>query len=705
MGRKHSARHSIRTQFALIFSASIIGVILIFWAINTLFLQSYYMREQQGKIILAYERMDTLSQAEDLGSELFQRGFYQLCHSGDLNAAIATPSLGTVLSSAADDEVLVWRLLDHVFGVDFNPALMEKAISDNRSRRKGRTPTDDESEGKTMEPSILVEAEHYQVLTSRDPRLGLDFMELWGTLSNGNYIILRTGLENIRESSQVSNQFLGIVGFFMAIICGIIIWFVSSKITRPIKELAEISHRMTHLDFNAKYTRGGKNEIAELGSHINELSSTLESTISELKTANNELKRDIENKDKQDSMRLEFLSNVAHELKTPIALIQGYAEGLQDNVNEDEESRNFYCEVIVDEARKMNQLVQSLTTLNQLEFGVNEIQFSRFDIVELIQGCIQANDILIRQEGIQVDFRETEAVYVWSDEFKAEEVITNYLSNAIHYCGEAAVAGESGGRKGSGTEVGVGSAVAGESGGQEGSGHEAGQSAVAGESGGQEGSVSNNYAEFFTTGEGKELQPEKSRQGKLDKAPAVTEEPVSDKAPAVTEEPVSDKSPSVTEESSVSDKAPSVTEGPVSDKAPAVTEEPVSDKAPAVTEEPVSDKAPAVTESSASGQVPVGKWIVIRLHKGESRVRISVFNTGNPIPEDSISHLWDKFYKVDKARSREYGGSGIGLSIVKAIMESLNQKFGVSNYSNGVEFWFELDSTGGSNEVADENPS
>lgn len=79
-------------------------------------------------------------------------------------------------------------------------------------------------------------------------------------------------------------------------------------------------------------------------------------------------------------------------------------------------------------------------------------------------------------------------------------------------------------------------------------------------------------------------------------------------------------------------------------------------------------------------------------HSGKNRVRVGVFNTGDPIPEEALPHLWEKFYKVDKARTREYGGSGVGLSIVKAIMESMNQKYGVENYRNGVLFWFELES-------------
>ena len=76
----------------------------------------------------------------------------------------------------------------------------------------------------------------------------------------------------------------------------------------------------------------------------------------------------------------------------------------------------------------------------------------------------------------------------------------------------------------------------------------------------------------------------------------------------------------------------------------------------------------------------------IKVQKQENRVKVTVFNTGTPIPEADLPNLWNKFYKVDKARTREYGGSGIGLSIVKAIMEGMNQQYGVQNFDNGVEF-------------------
>ena len=276
------------------------------------------------------------------------------------------------------------------------------------------------------------------------------------------------------------------------------------------------------LDFEAKYQGKAHNEIDLLGENINKLSDSLEKTISELKTANNELQRDVEKKEAIDEMRKEFLANVSHELKTPIALIQGYAEGLQEEINDDPESRQFYCDVIVDEAAKMNNMVKKLLTLNQLEFGNDVVAMERFDLTALVKNYIQSAAILTKQHEITVRMEEYPPIYAWADEFKIEEVFMNFFSNAVNHCED-------------------------------------------------------------------------------------------------------------------------------------------------------------------------DKIIEVKMEQKDGKVRVSVFNTGKPIPEDSIHHIWEKFYKVDKARTREYGGSGVGLSIVKAIMESMNQQFGVNNYNNGVEFWFELE--------------
>ena len=130
------------------------------------------------------------------------------------------------------------------------------------------------------------------------------------------------------------------------------------------------------------------------------------------------------------------MSNVSHELKTPIALIQGYAEGLKEGISEDPESRAFYCDVIVDEASKMNALVKKLLTLNQLEAGNEIVNMERFDVTALVKNYIASADILIRQKEISVRMDDYEPVYVWGDEFRVEEVFMNYFTNAINYAGD-----------------------------------------------------------------------------------------------------------------------------------------------------------------------------------------------------------------------------------------------------------------------------
>ena len=89
--------------------------------------------------------------------------------------------------------------------------------------------------------------------------------------------------------------------------------------------------------------------------------------------------------------------------------------------------------MIMDEASKMNLMVKNLLTLNQLEFGNDEVTFERFDVSKLIQGVIQSCEILIQQADAKIDFISESPVYVWADEFKTEQVIRNYLTNAIHH--------------------------------------------------------------------------------------------------------------------------------------------------------------------------------------------------------------------------------------------------------------------------------
>jgi signal transduction histidine kinase len=471
------------------------ATIVMCWLLNTTLLEKYYIENKKEVLLSAYRSINDASNAGSTSSEQFQIEVQKISGIYNINILVINPDSQPVTSSVHDYNYLIRELLDHVFSV----------MSENETDKK-----------------VLEQTSHYTIQNSYDNRTNINYIEMWGFLDNGNPFIMRTALEGIKDSAKIANRFLMYIGIFAVVLSGVIIWLISRKITTPILQLADISQKMTNLDFEARYTGEEKNEIGILGSHMNEMSDKLEHTISELKTANNELLKDIEKKEQIDEMRREFLSNVSHELKTPIALVMGYAEGLKMNINEDAESREFYCDVIMDEAQKMDVLVKKLLTLNQLEFGNDIVAMERFDLVEMINNYLSASNILVENAGAKVVFEQEMPVYVWGDEFKISEVFTNYFTNALNHLG-----GE--------------------------------------------------------------------------------------------------------------------------------------------------------------------REIRIRIQKDEEKARVILFNTGEQIPEESIPYLWDKFYKVDKARTREYGGSGIGLSIVKAIMESMNQRYGVNNCEDGVEFWFELE--------------
>lgn len=492
--RRIPKQASLTREVTAIILGLVTGTVLLCWLLNTVFLERYYVRNKQDILLTGFATIDEASSQGRLDDSEFDITFDNLCANGNITVMIISADRRIVRSSVNDTQRMLIEFLDIIFGERQN------------------------------EVTVLAQADNYVIQRRTDTRLDSEYLVLYGTLSNGNMILMRSALESIRESVKISNQFLLYIAILAIGVSAVAAAMVSKRVTNPILELTDISKRMTELDFEAKYSSAGRrrNEIDELGAHMNEMSQTLEQTISELKSANNQLLIDIEKKTQIDHMRKEFLSNVSHELKTPLALIQGYAEGLKECINEDQESRDFYCEVIMDEADKMNRMVKKLLTLNQLESGNETVTMERFNLTELIQGVLHSAEILLGQGNITVTDCPKAPVYVWADEFMVEEVITNYLSNAIHHVKEP-------------------------------------------------------------------------------------------------------------------------------------------------------------------------RQISIRYRQKEGLVRVSVFNTGDPIPEEELEKIWTKFYKVDKAHTREYGGSGIGLSIVKAVMEALHRECGVIDHTEGVEFWFELD--------------
>lgn len=279
--------------------------------------------------------------------------------------------------------------------------------------------------------------ERQRILPQPNNYIGKGELECFGFLSDNETVFLMTvPIVSMKESIDIFNNVLIMLSFISIFIGSIVIYFTSSRITEPIKEIANLSKKMSNLDFDTKYTGNRIDEIGILGNSMNEMSKKLENTIKDLKNANLKLQSDIEQKEKLDNMRKEFVANVSHELKTPIALIQGYAEGLEQGMAKTDEDKKYYLDVILDESSKMNRMVRQLLDLSSLEKDVDDLDIRRVNLYELVAQVIGAHELDIEQKHLNVSINIPNDLSIWVDEFKFEEVVRNYFTNAINHVDE-----------------------------------------------------------------------------------------------------------------------------------------------------------------------------------------------------------------------------------------------------------------------------
>ena len=460
--------------------------------LNTYFLGDFYLFQKRNDMRMIFWELKSRCEADNLYSEENESDLSIVFDNYSVSVLVTNSESGDFICSNTDEQSLLDQL-DYSLNLEKKPK------------------------------KILRETGDYSIFTQNYPNTNEDYMVLIGYLPDKSVVFIRATMDGIEQTADMANIFLIYTSVFAIILAIFISNYLVTNMTKPLFDIIGITKKISNFEFDTKYKpQKIYNELDDLGEHINEMSTTLKRSIDQLRLANENLKKDLEIREENENMRKEFVSNVSHELKTPIALIQGYAEGLQEGIMDDENSRQIYLDVIIDEANKMNRLVREMLILNQLEAGRMNMDLVDFDLTELIDGVVESNRIYLDAQNITYSFVNKEVCMVNADEFLVEQVVTNFISNAIHYV--------------------------------------------------------------------------------------------------------------------------------------------------------------------MNENVIVVKYDFVK----KGKVRISVFNSGNNIAKKDIKHIWEKFYKADKARSREYGGSGIGLSVVKATMELLHEKFGVENLSNGVEFWCEL---------------
>ena len=483
------------------------GVILFFLGIifttNTFLLQPYYNYMKEKKLISTLQTISTLD------------------YSDTDESGKASYALSTELKSIEEADNIHIIILDEHLNFFYN----------SMSGFPGTTPIDKYEGAKQLFNSLFEmsseESRGNGTLDSpaiskrRNPKTDTNYLSLFAVIPvsmadeiSYHYVMINTSVSAIEDAVDAFNDYALVLGIFAMIISGLLSLVLCSNFAQPILRINEAAKRIANMDFSAKLEIRSRDELGQLAESINYLSSELETKINQLSVANTQLKKDIEQKERIDLMRRELLSNVSHEFKTPLAIIMGYAEGLQLNINSDE--KDYYCSVINDEAVKLNSLAARLLDLAELESGAI-MDVSEFSLSELAEERLKTMSYVFSDHGISTEFNTTGDCSLNADYGRIEEVINNLLANAMHH-------------------------------------------------------------------------------------------------------------------------------------------------------------------------TPDGGSISVQVSGDDEKVSISVFNSGSHIPDESLDRIWESFYKVDKARTRKYGGSGLGLKIVSSIVNLHGGSYSAENTPDGVLF-------------------
>ena len=393
---------SIGTRMTIIFSAVLIVALAACWVANIFFLQDYYIKNKLMAIKEAYEYMDEASKADNLSGEKFLAGLRTICETDNISLFVMDQNGRARLTSVHDSEELQRDLYEYVLGIRPN------------------------------QKSILAENDQYLMSVNRDSPNG-GYLKMAGVLSGGEPFIIRTAVEPIRESVSLANRFLIYVGSIVLLVGAFIIHWVSKRISEPILELARLSERMSDLDFDVKFEGGRDSEIIFLGNHMNQLSETLEKTISELKTANNELQRDIEQKEKRDEMRKEFLSNVSHELKTPLTSMKVLADSLLMQEEVPNELYREFMQDIAEEIDRENTIISDLLTLVKMDRKTQELNIAVTDVNEFMETILKRLRPIAEKANVEVVFESNRSVSAEIDASRLSLAFSNLVENAIKY--------------------------------------------------------------------------------------------------------------------------------------------------------------------------------------------------------------------------------------------------------------------------------
>ena len=229
------------------------------------------------------------------------------------------------------------------------------------------------------------------------------------------YLFIESTIEPIDSTVKIIREqlmFISIILFELAIIVGTL---AAMRLTRPIVSITKTAKRFGEGDFDVEFKGKGYRETEKLAEVLND--------------AKNEIR-------KVSDLRKDLIANISHDLRTPLTMVKAYAEMIRDLSGDNPVKRAEHIQVIIDEADRLSNLVNNLLELSKLESGNMELNRRKFSIVDKINDCMTRYQLVIEQNGYDMKYEPDEDRQIDADPDKLDQVIYNFINNAINYTGD-----------------------------------------------------------------------------------------------------------------------------------------------------------------------------------------------------------------------------------------------------------------------------
>jgi two-component system, OmpR family, sensor histidine kinase VanS len=429
----------LRTRFFVGMASLSLGVTALTWGMSFFMLEPYYLSLKRKQLVDISRQIGPLT---DSATAMYKE-FASLERSTTVHISVVradgSVAYDTNLPSTNQKAPEAGGSQGPERPEPFAPTMRPDPSRDDPSLRGAPQPRGDGPPPRRIDPFMTKEGQTAiatspdgSLFETVDPRFGVRLLFLSRKDASGDALVLSFPLSQATESARGAILFLSISCAIGLVVSALLAYLLANSATRPFGELVELSKSMASLDFSRRFESERKDEVADLGGAMNELADSLQRALAELEDSNARLREDVEREKQVDVMRREFISNVSHELKTPIALILGYAEGIQEGVAIDLAARNAYLTVIIDEARKMDEQVRDLLELSQIESGILPLHLERFDLRDIVTETLSSFGRTIEARGIE-PILSLEECPVAGDRRMLGRAFVNYFSNAISH--------------------------------------------------------------------------------------------------------------------------------------------------------------------------------------------------------------------------------------------------------------------------------